>query len=193
MGTNTTLSHFVTQPPLVTGPRPINALLAGGTMHRNVSFTNLRWALTAMCGAALALCFASVGCGGSSSSNDSGTNTTCNFTQASAIFTAKGCALGGCHDGTSTESGGFDMASSGWETHLKGVNPKGGGTLEVCTPANGPYLVAGSNPATGLFLKKLAASPPCGVQMPFNMPSAYLTATELACVTSWATSVTTGP
>jgi hypothetical protein len=109
------------------------------------------------------------------------------------IFANKGCAANGCHDGTATESANFDMATAGWQDHLLGVNPRGGGTLSACVASDGPYLTAGSNPATGLFIRKISGTGNLctgGVRMPFGMPSAYLTAAQITCVTQWATTLT---
>jgi hypothetical protein len=109
------------------------------------------------------------------------------------IFDAKICANGACHDATDP-SADFDMASGGWQTHLVGVNPTGGGITPSSCPNNGPYLVAGALPARGLFLEKLNPdlAPPCGVVMP--LVGAKLTAAEFACVQSWANAlVMAGP
>jgi len=119
------------------------------------------------------------------------TNTTCNMAQAEAIFSAKACPT--CHDSNGTYAG-FKMAPAGWETHLVDVSPTGGQSLEKCTPSDGPYLVKGSNPASGLFIRKLSGMGNLcagGVQMPQS--GVPLTASELACVTSWATTLTTAP
>ena len=99
------------------------------------------------------------------------------------IYMAKACANAGCHDANGT-SAAFDMTSPGWQTHLVGVNPKGGGTLASACAANGPYLVPGMIPAKGLFLDKLKEGTACGVVMPFA--GTVLTATELDCVQTWA-------
>jgi hypothetical protein len=164
-------------------------------MQRTVNFTNTRLALTAMCGALL--CITSVGCGSSSSSSDSGT-TSCGFTEASAIFAAKGCALGGCHDGTMATAANFDMATTGWQMNLVDHNPKGGGMglQSVCTPSDGPYLMKGSNPATGLFIRKITGvGNLCtgGQRMPYLQSTNYLNQHDIDCVTSWATTLTTAP
>src|SRR5262245_9604729 len=58
-------------------------------------------------------------------------NTTPNNTPCDAmpIFMAKGCAGAGiCHDSAGSAAG-FDMATAGWETHLVGVSPPGGGAI----------------------------------------------------------------
>jgi hypothetical protein len=107
---------------------------------------------------------------------------------AKPIFEQYFCSTdGSCHG--SMPAGGFDMKTAGWETHLKGVMPKGGGsgaTASMCTTSTQPYLVAGSSPATGLFIDKLTkAVPPCGGVMPSI--GGPLTAAEKDCVIKWAT------
>jgi len=120
---------------------------------------------------------AGLGRGGSSGGGGSGGQTAAD---APAIFAKYMCSQNGCHDSAGTSSG-FDMASSGWETRLVGVNPKS--TSQLCA-TNGPYL-GSTLPAMGLFLGKLTSSPPCGVQMPFLGPT-YLSAAEVAIVQTWA-------
>src|SRR5262245_12990732 len=79
---------------------------------------------------------------------------------ATKISSDFSCNAGGCHDAQGSGAG-FKMAPAGWESALVGGNPVAGmGSMCMTT---GPYLDPGSNPATGLFLKKLTASPGCGV------------------------------
>jgi hypothetical protein len=101
------------------------------------------------------------------------------------IFVAKICGNGACHDASGTAAN-FDMGSSDWQTRLVGVNPKGAGLNPSKCGTNGPYLVPGALPATGLFLDKVKpeTTPACGVLMPQIGPK--LTAEEFACVQSWA-------
>jgi hypothetical protein len=110
----------------------------------------------------------------------------CNVT---TIFAAHACIA--CHDAVGS-FGGFDMASVGWETRLVGVAPKGGGASRpsVCASGGGSYLVAGSAPATGLFLDKLkgTTATSCGEGMPVGLEA--LGPTELACVQQWANRLT---
>jgi hypothetical protein len=101
------------------------------------------------------------------------------------IFVAKFCGNSGCHDANGTAAN-FDMGSADWQTRLVGVNPQGAGlNPSLCAP-NGPYLVAGVQPATGLFLDKVKpdTTAPCGALMPQIGPK--LTAEDFACVQSWA-------
>jgi hypothetical protein len=134
-----------------------------------------------------------IGCGssGSSEPSDSGTgacDVTTLFTQGGT--TGYGCAQTGCHDSSGT-SANFDMASTGLPARLVGKSPMGGGTLpSVCagsTPAM-VYLDPGSQPATGLFLRKISASPGCGMRMPYG--GRVVTATDFACIQSWANGLT---
>ncbi len=107
------------------------------------------------------------------------------------IFMAKVCSNAPCHDAMGT-SANFDMASADWQTHLVGVNPKGGGALASMCATNGPYLVANMVPARGLFLDKLkdGTTPACGVLMP--QVGTKLTGPEFDCVQSWANGLVTG-
>ena len=51
-----------------------------------------------------------------------------------------------------------------WQTRLVGVNPKGGGANPSLCGAGGPYLVAGVQPATGLFLDKVKPDTTAGLR-----------------------------
>src|SRR5689334_20943664 len=101
-----------------------------------------------LCVAALAS-FVAGGCGGSGSDSGSAVD---------SLFSTKyGCSSSGCHDDVGN-SAGFSMTKPGWDTALVGGKPKGGGvpTFEsnpACAGMN--YLDPGSQPATGLFLRKL--------------------------------------
>ena len=109
------------------------------------------------------------------------------------IFRAKLCYAAGCHDANGTAAN-FEMVSDGWQTRLVGVNPQGAGLNPSVCAANGPYLVAGMQPATGLFLDKLKTdtTPPCGVVMP--QVGTKLDAPDFECVQSWANAlVMAGP
>jgi len=107
------------------------------------------------------------------------------------LFAMHECATNGCHDAMGS-SANFNMASVGWENNLVGKMPKAGGAAglaSACTSAGTPYLVAGSAPARGLFLDKLASKKPaCGLQMP--LLTSYLNATEMDCVQRWANGLT---
>jgi hypothetical protein len=130
----------------------------------------------------------SSGAAGSTGAGGAGGTGPCN---ASSIFAMHSCAFAGaCHDANGT-SAGFNMASVGWEKNLVGKFPKGGGAMgfgSMCGSVNKAYLVAGSSPATGLFMDKLKRSPPCGSEMP--LLTSYLTDAELACIQTWANALT---
>jgi hypothetical protein len=130
------------------------------------------------------------GAGGSSGTAGTGGGTgPCN---ALPIFGVHSCAAAmACHDAAGSAAG-FNMSPPGWEKNLVGKFPKAGGAQglgSACLGAGMPYLVAGSSPATGLFLDKLkAAKPVCGAQMPLIPPN--LSAQELDCVQRWANGLT---
>jgi hypothetical protein len=105
----------------------------------------------------------------------------------------RSCATAGACHGGPTPAGNFAMDVAGWETAMVGKMAPGGGgasagTASMCGGAGRVYLVAGSQPATGLFLDKLGGHPPCGVPMP-NI-GAPLTSAEVACVQTWADALT---
>jgi hypothetical protein len=139
---------------------------------------------------AAALVLGAVGCnGGEGGGGGAGTGGNCDVP---ALFAAKACSIAGCHS-SSSPAAAFDMQTAGWETAMVGKTPPGGGaaaTMSMCM-GMGQYLVAGSQPATGLFIDKLAkATPQCGARMP-NLPlDPGLTAAELACVQTWANALT---
>jgi hypothetical protein len=84
------------------------------------------------------------------------------------------------------------MVTAGWEKAMIGRLPKAGGAQGLgsqCIGTNMPYLVAGSNPARGLFLLKLTA-PPCGARMPLVPP--VFTGPEMDCIQQWANNVVAG-
>jgi len=101
------------------------------------------------------------------------------------------CATLGCHDSTPTAQAGLNLTNdAGLAGRLLGVMPSG--TLgSYCGGTTTPYLVAGSQPATGLLLDKMFANPlPCGGQGN-KMPSlGMLGPTDPACITSWANDLT---
>src|SRR4029079_14757628 len=104
--------------------------------------------------------------------------------------TTYGCSIPACHH-ANMPAGAFDMQTAGWETRMIGKMSPGGGptaTASMCA-GKGPYLVANSQPATGLFLDKLKLiTPPCGTPMP-NI-GGPLTSQELQCVQEWADALT---
>jgi hypothetical protein len=132
------------------------------------------------------------GAGGASGTAGAGGTTGTGPCNAMPIFATHSCAAAmACHDANGSAAG-FNMASTGWEKNLVGKYPKAGGAAglgSACLAAGKPYLVAGSAPATGLFLDKLiSAKPACGAQMPLIPPN--LTPSELDCVQRWANALT---
>jgi hypothetical protein len=85
----------------------------------------------------------------------------------------------------------MDLGSAGVAGRLLGQGPStnvSGGAM--CTSAGKPYLVAGSNPATGLLMDKMDPDKvTCGSTMSVL---GQLTASQLSCLSSWATALTTG-
>ena len=90
-----------------------------------------------------------------------------------------------CHDARALTPGGLDLVTAPFD-RLVGDMPDGSNSSQ-CGGVTTPYLVAGSNPATGLLLDKLMPSPPCGAMMP---TLDVLNPTEVACIQSWATGLT---
>lgn len=104
---------------------------------------------------------------------------------------AVSCAITGCHAANSAGGAGLDLASAGVIGRLLGQGPSTNTAAgAVCTDAGKPYLVTGSNPATGLLVDKVdAAKVTCGSAMSVL---GQLNASQLACLSAWATGVTTG-
>jgi hypothetical protein len=107
------------------------------------------------------------------------------------VIMKTGCNIDGvCHGANPAAN--FDMLTAGWETHLVGQAPKGGGQLapSICATDNAfktiPYINAGTMPATGLLMTKLtsAACSPMGKQMPSGLPP--LTPDQLKCFQDFA-------
>ncbi len=153
-----------------------------------------RWVGAAIV-AALVSSFAALGCSSSSDNNtDAGPSqpTNCDINQLGTLFAKKLCSSAACHDPAGTSAHLNLTADSGLAGRLVGQSPAGGGGLpSMCANLTPPkiYLVAGSQPATGLLLDKISPSySGCGIRMPYNLP--VLTTDEIACVQSWATSVT---
>jgi hypothetical protein len=106
-----------------------------------------------------------------------------------AIFNSYGCATPACHGGP-TPAAAFAQDVPGWETAMVGKAAPGGGPQSTASMCMGKvYLVAGSQPATGLFMDKLKMTTPvCGARMP-NI-GGPLTSHELDCVQTWADALT---
>ena len=106
------------------------------------------------------------------------------------VFAAS-CAIPGCHAANSAAAAGLDLASAGVVGRLLGQGPSTNVAAgAACASVGKPYLVAGSNPATGLLMDKMdAAKVTCGSTMSVL---AQLNSSQLACLSAWATAVTTG-
>ncbi len=97
-----------------------------------------------------------------------------------------------CHGATTAANfGGFDMSPAGWEKAMIGkTTPDTAPATNMCKGNNLPYLNDKTNPATGLFMDKFKATPPCGTQMP-QLPPKF-TAEQIDCVQKWANSIANG-
>jgi hypothetical protein len=108
------------------------------------------------------------------------------------LFATHSCMVDmACHDSKGSAAG-FSMVTAGWEKAMIGRLPRAGGANGLqsqCIGTTTPYLVAGSNPAKGLFLQKLT-TPPCGARMPLVPP--VFTDAEMACIQQWANNVVAG-
>jgi len=133
------------------------------------------------------------GCGGGLG-GDGTTKTTGAVCDAPTVVlrsmdTQTGCGSeAGCHGAMLHESG-LDLASAGVIARLLDKTPDPV-TSVSCMGATTPYLVSGSNPARGLLIDKLSATPSCGVAQPF--PLGNLPPDQMSCLMQWATGVTTG-
>src|SRR5258708_38501407 len=110
---------------------------------------------------------------------------------AANIFKSHTCTTV-CHLASSAPAfGGFDMTTAGWEKKLIGSGPPDSApSSNMCKGKGFIYLKKDLQPAAGLFMDKLKANPPCGVQMPQLL--APLTAGEIDFVQSWANSIVAG-
>ena len=110
---------------------------------------------------------------------------------APTMVFAASCGLPGCHAANSVGGGGLDLVSAGVVARLLGQGPSTNVAAGAsCASAGKPYLVAGSNPATGLLMDKMdAGKVTCGSVM---SQLGQLTSSQLTCLSAWATAVTTG-
>jgi hypothetical protein len=104
---------------------------------------------------------------------------------------APSCAITGCHAPNTAGGAGLDLGSAGVVGRLLGQGPSTNSPAgAVCTSAAKPYLVVNSNPPTGLLMDKMDANKTtCGSTMSVL---AQLSASQLTCLSAWATAVTTG-
>jgi hypothetical protein len=100
------------------------------------------------------------------------------------IFAGQRCSVAGCHGAGGPME--IDLQSPGITARLLGKMSMSA----MCGGHQTPYLVPGSNPATGLFMEKFLAQPPCGDTMPLLGFGGDLNPQELECITDWATAVT---
>ena len=131
---------------------------------------------------------ASGGTGGGGGGGGGGGPSVCDAPKT--VFAAS-CSAPGCHSANSIGGAGLDLASAGVVARLLGQGPSTDTTKQAaCESAAKPYLVAGSNPASGLLIDKAdTAKVTCGNSMQLL---GQLDATEIACLSAWATAVTTG-
>jgi hypothetical protein len=157
-------------------------------------FRNFGSALPRGSAALLAIVMLSLVAAGCSSSNTDNTPpdagpTNCDLTGVEAVFTPK-CALSGCHGDSPAGSAAGNLiltAGPNLATRLLGVMSTGANGSS-CGAATKAYLIPHVTPATGLLIDKLTMTvPECGSQMPLG---SSLPPTELACVKSWAASIT---
>jgi hypothetical protein len=94
--------------------------------------------------------------------------------------------MSNCHGAVGPQ--GVDLMSPGLVGRLLNVKS----ASATCGSSAMAYLVPCSNPATGLLIDKLNATPTCGVSMPFGGFGGDLNPQEIACINDWATAVTTG-
>jgi hypothetical protein len=101
------------------------------------------------------------------------------------------CAVTGCHSATSPSGAGLDLASAGVVGRLVGQGPSTNiAAGAACESVGKPYLVAGSNPSTGLLMDKMDVDKvTCGNTMSVL---GQLSSSQIACISAWATAVTTG-
>jgi hypothetical protein len=102
--------------------------------------------------------------GQAGSGGSGGSATACDAPQM--VFAAR-CALAGCHSANSAGGAALDLASAGVVGRLLGQGPSTNVAAgAACASAGKPYLVAGSNPATGLLMDKMdVAKVTCGSTM----------------------------
>jgi hypothetical protein len=93
-----------------------------------------------------------------------------------------GCNGAACHIAANAATFPPDLISPGVEARVKDV----ASASLICT---GQKYVDTTNIEASLLLTKLAASPSCGVQMPFGLSP--LMQTQIDCIRSWAQSLAT--
>ena len=133
----------------------------------------------------------STGSGGATGTGGT-TPLTCTGNNDGATIISGTCAQQFCHDSSgAADCGGLDLTNdSGLASRLIGVqsmgSPSTNGSLCAGTTTN-PYLVANSNPATGLLIDKIQTKVACGDPMPL---AGTLTNMQRKCLVQWATTLT---
>ncbi len=135
------------------------------------------------------------GTGGSGTSGTGGSSGICTGANDGAAIVTSNCATSFCHipgPGNAGSCGGLDLTvDANIASRLVGVMSAGTSSNgSQCLNDPTPYLVAGSNPATGMLIDKVTMSQPsCGSQMPFAAPMP-LSPTQKTCLIQWATTLT---
>lgn len=159
-------------------------------MFRTIGSTFTHRFAATVIAAALVSSLAAIGCSSSSDGTtpDAGA-TTCDLAGVEALFATKNCTLSGCHDSASG-SAGLDLKSAGLADRLLNKGPTAGvGSVESsCVGMGKIYLKPNTNPSEGLLIDKLTANFGCGARMPQS--GTPLTDSQMACVRSWALTVT---
>jgi hypothetical protein len=138
----------------------------------------------ALTAAAVALSFSFAGCSSDSSTPGDAGPKMCVQADVEKIFNAN-CTV--CHTGTSYA--GLDLTAASLPGLLDKAPPGGGTTSpSVCAAMGKKYLIPHTTPAQGLLLDKLTSNPGCGVRMPYLANP--LSASDIACVNSWALTLT---
>ena len=136
------------------------------------------------------------GTGGSNptggSTGTGGSSANCTGSNDGPTLIAGQCAYIGCHNASGAQfSANLDLTvDSTIGARLVGVmaaQPYGSNQAS-CMNETEPLLVAGSNPATGLFVDKIKPNPPCGARMPFT--GIALSTMQQTCLIQWATTLT---
>jgi hypothetical protein len=96
----------------------------------------------------------------------------------------EGCSGAICHIAANATTYPPDLVSPGVEARLKNV----ASTTMACM---GNKYIDSTNIEGSLLLKKLTATPGCGIQMPFAKPA--LSQAKIDCIRSWVTSVAAQP
>jgi hypothetical protein len=141
------------------------------------------------------------GAAGSGGGGAGGSMAACSLDDVNKLFASSttniaGCTvIGQCHDNQGAAAG-LDLTSAGWQTKLIGKSPtanKGGdpSLYSQCADMGRTYLVAGSNPATGLLIDKIDPNhilAPCGMHMPSL--GGPLSQAKFNCIRSYLTTLT---